>query len=103
MIFLDFYRKPLDHPVTSQIKMIDMSQRKPVPVLSQPPIPGESGEASRRTSLVPSRPETATKKEPKYSPVTFEEVAKRSLVNSPRSAAGSARGRREYIHDGKKN
>lgn len=76
--------------------MIDMSQRKPVPILSQPPIPGESGASSRRASLVPSRPETA-KKEPKYSPVTFEEVAKRSLVNSPRSASGSARGRRKCI------
>ncbi|XP_063709211.1 soluble guanylate cyclase 88E-like [Culicoides brevitarsis] len=85
-------RKPLDHPVTSQIKMIDMSQRKPVPVLQQPPIPGESLPSSRRESLVPSRPETA-KKDTKYSPVTFEEVAKRSLVNSPRSASGSARGR----------
>lgn len=77
--------------------MIDISQRKPVPVLSQPPIPGESNASSRRTSLVPSRPETATKKETKYAPVTFEEVAKRSLVNSPRSASGSARGRREYM------
>lgn len=89
------FRVPLDHPVTSQIKMIDMSQRKPVPVLQQPPIPGESANSSRRGSLVPSRPETATKKEPKYSPVTFEEVAKRSLVNSPRSAGSKGR-RKSY-------
>lgn len=91
-------RAPLDHPVTSQIGKMDMSQRKPVPVLKQPPLPGESASSSRRSSVAPpSRPETANRKDAKYSPVTLEEVAKHSHVNSPKHAVSVAIERREFF------
>lgn len=97
MICLNMLRVPLPHPVTSQIKMLDMSTRKPVPVLKQPPLPGEASESassSRRSSVAPpSRPETVKGKDPKYSPVTFEEVAKHSQVNSPKHTVASAKSR----------
>lgn len=87
-------RKPLSHPITTQFKIADFSQRKPAPVVSQPKMHVEF-KPTRRASLAASRPVTG-RKETKYSPVTFEEVAKRNRSGSPRNGHESARGRRKH-------